>query len=214
MTKPDRWWTLICSRHDSRFQAIYKAIHKLTRCNADKCFMLYQYASQASALKGDAAEIGLYKGGSAKLIAKTLPHKTVYMFDTFTGIPPVNESIDRNVETSFKTSLKQIQDVMSDCDNATLHKGIFPQESSKCITDKHFCFVHIDCDIYQSTMDSLCFFYDRMTPGGIIMVDDYADNNLWPGVQKSVDEFMKDKPEAIIITTVNQCAIIKIYNTL
>jgi len=38
-------------------------------------------------VKGDVVEVGVYKGGSAKVIAKHFKDQKVYLFDTFNGFP-------------------------------------------------------------------------------------------------------------------------------
>ena len=60
-----------------------------------------------------------------------------------------------------------------------------------------FCFAHLDCDIYQSYKETLEFFYPRMTPGAIILLDEYNDPP-WPGCNRAVDEFLTDKPERLV----------------
>ena len=62
--------------------------------------------------------------------------------------------------------------------------------------------------IYKSTKDCLEFYYPRLSPGGVILCDDY-NSRTWPGVKKAVDEYFAVTEETIIQTTVNQCAIIK-----
>jgi hypothetical protein len=67
---------------------------------------------------------------------------------------------------------------------------------------------YIDVDIYQSTLDSLNFFYPKMLKGGFMFFDDYMGKNT-PGVKKALDEFLIDKKEIPIVTTVGQCVIVK-----
>ncbi len=63
---------------------------------------------------------------------------------------------------------------------------------------KHrFCFIHLDCDIYQSYRDTLAFFYPRITSGGIILFDEYNDPP-WPGCNRAVDEFLSIKRETLV----------------
>jgi len=47
-------------------------------------------------IHGDLAEVGVYKGGSGKLICKTNTEKVLHLFDTFEGIPKVDE-IDKSL---------------------------------------------------------------------------------------------------------------------
>jgi hypothetical protein len=56
-----------------------------------RLYMLQQCVIYTKDVEGDVAEFGVYKGGSAKLIAHTLAHlhtdKKLWLFDTFEGLP-------------------------------------------------------------------------------------------------------------------------------
>jgi len=67
-----------------------RQISGFTLVDKVRCFMIYQYAQQVTNLPGDVAEVGVYKGGTARLLAKTFERtgKTVHLFDTFSGMPP------------------------------------------------------------------------------------------------------------------------------
>src|SRR5207244_2320137 len=47
--------------------------------------------------------------------------------------------------------------------------------------------LHLDGDWYDSVKVCLAHLYDRVSPGGIIQIDDYGH---WQGARKAVDEFM------------------------
>lgn len=192
----------------SELIAIYEQIKEHTVVSKNRCLMLYQLLRHASHLQGDAAEVGVYRGGIAKLIAKTAPHKNVYLFDTFSGLPAVSEEINTHNKRFNDTSLRSVKSLLRDCPNVTFYQGTFPDTAS-AIKDKNFSFIHIDADLYKSVKDYLEFFYPRLVKGGVIVIDDY-DSWAWPGVKKAVSEFLADKAEYPIITTEIQCAIIKL----
>jgi len=188
------------------FKRLYAEIKGKTLVPVDKCFMIYQFARIAGNKEGAFAEIGVYKGGTAKLTAHACPDKPIHLFDTFEGMPDSNESIDYHKKGDFAdTSLSSVQSFMSDCPNAYFHPGFFP-DTAETISGEYFSFVYIDTDIYQSVMDCLVFFYPRMVTGGIMVFDDYE----WPycqGVEKAINEFFADKKEIPVITARHQCAI-------
>ncbi len=64
--------------------------------------------------------------------------------------------------------------------------------------------MHLDVDLYQSTLDSLNFFYHIMLPGAILVSDDYLMDST-PGVKQAFDEFMKDKPEVLVDSGLKSC---------
>ena len=191
------------------FNALYEQIREHTVVSKNRCFMLYQLLKYAGHLVGDMAEVGVYKGGTAKLIAKTVPHKNVYLFDVFSGMPQTCKEIDMHKEKDFNdVSLGSVKSFLRNCPNVNIYHGIFPETASP-IKDKNFSFVYIDADLYKSVKDCLEFFYARMIRGGVIVLDDYG-SCACPGVKKAVSEFLVGKKEYPIITTEIQCAIIKL----
>ena len=176
----------------------------------DQCLLiLWQFANSAVSLNGHVAEMGVYKGGSAKLLAKAFgrdAEKNVFLFDTFCGMPEIDPRKDLNREGDFSdTSLESVQEFLIDCPNVVLYKGLFSDTLGN-VADKTFCFVHIDCDIYQSVQECCEFFYPRMTRGGYMIFDDYVHI---PGVKRAIDEFFSDKIESPILIPRSQCLVIK-----
>lgn len=150
------------------------------------------------AIDGNFAEVGVANGRSAKVIADFVSDlKTLYLFDTFEGIPYHDKEKDnfhRKGDFS-KCTFSNILKVFEGYKNkVSIIKGIFPQTASFLCADK-FCFVNIDVDVYQSTKDCLNFFYPKVVGGGfIIFLDDYLHPNC-EGVRLAADEFLNDKSE-------------------
>jgi O-methyltransferase len=67
--------------------------------------------------------------------------------------------------------------------------------------------VHLDADLYESTMAGLEFFYPRMPPGAILICHDYLSSE---GVNAAFGEFFADKPEPVIELTGYQCLVVKV----
>ena len=54
--------------------------------------------------------------------------------------------------------------------------------------DNKIALLHLDMDIYSSTKFALNKLYKKMSPNGIILIDDYSTVE---GATKAVDEFLK-----------------------
>ncbi len=174
----------------------------------DKLEVIRELAESARQLPGAAAEVGVYKGGSAHLIASTLPDKKVYLFDTFTGMPFQGETDLHQVGEFADTSLVSVLLALTGLNNVVLLPGIFPDETGHVVALQSFCFVHLDADQYRSTADALRFFYPRLEPGGFIVFDDYGWRNC-PGVKTAVDEFFAERNEKVISKAAHQAYISK-----
>jgi O-methyltransferase len=174
----------------------------------DDAYYIYSVTRATAKISGDIAEVGAYRGGSSKLICEAKGDRTLHLFDTFEGLPELTAHDDAGefYPGLFKTGLDEIKAYLTAYKNVHFYKGLFPETASP-IQDKNFSFVHLDADLYKSTLDSLEFFYPRMNRGGIIISHDYHSS----GVRAAFDEFFKDKPEALVkLFTGRQCLVVKI----
>nr|WP_321407400.1 TylF/MycF/NovP-related O-methyltransferase [uncultured Carboxylicivirga sp.] len=152
-------------------------------------------------IEGDLAELGVYKGETAKLIHHMLTDRKLYLFDSFSGLPKqvIREDCDGTVRPQTvkfdNTTPTEVTKYISGNGNIEIKEGVFPETTSG-LEDKQFAFVHIDADLYQSTIDALNFFYPRLNPEGCIIIHDY--NHNWEGVKKAVDEFEATIPECFL----------------
>jgi hypothetical protein len=167
--------------------------------------MIFSLAKTKSVASGDFAEVGVYHGLSADVICRAKGERTLWLFDTFEGLPEVGAHDPLFAQGTYRGSLEAVKNRLASWNGVHLVKGLFPQ-SAEPIRDKIFAFVHLDVDIYESTRESLGFFYPRMEKGGIILSHDYGQA---VGVKKAFDEFFAGKPERIIELPMSQCLVIK-----
>lgn len=163
-----------------------------------KLFHISELLKSVSNLRGDVCEVGVYRGGTAKIISENIKECNLFLFDTFEGMPYYDPGKDKDwgIGTFNNTDFDTVSKLFQSKENVKLFKGIFPSDTSHHIKDKVFKFVHLDVDNYQPYKECLEFFYKRMVKGGIILFDDY-DCQCCPGANKAVDEFFNDKPEDI-----------------
>jgi hypothetical protein len=166
---------------------------------------VYTLAQQQRDVEGDYAEVGVYKGSSAKLICEAKGDKHIHLFDTFEGLPEVDEIDKRFCKAMYSGGYQYTKDRLSGYSNVKIYKGLFP-ETGEPVKDRQFAFVHLDVDLYKSTKESLGFFYDRLVKGGIILTHDYGRSK---GVTKAFDEFCEDKPEDPVRLPMTQCMLVK-----
>ena len=195
---------------DSYFLSLFKKIRREKRIAQSfwELFNIYRLVQQTRKVKGDVVEVGVYRGGSAKLIAELKGGKSLYLFDTFEGIPQKSR-IDKHRSGDFKeTSHEDVERYLKNYKNIFVVKGVFP-DSANMIRDKKFSFVHLDVDMYKSTLDSLGFLYNKMSEGGVILSHDYNSKSC-PGVKKAFDEFFSNKKEPVVeLSATSQCLVIK-----
>jgi O-methyltransferase len=161
-------------------------------------------------LPGDTAEVGVWRGGSSRLISEHLFDKLHFAIDTYEGIPNSDSTMDEHLDGEFSNTDHNDVRKFIDQHNVCIVKGYFPDVINRFdLENRRFCLVHIDGDTYRTTIDSLNFFFPRMVSGGVMIFDDYEWGRC-PGVKKALDEFTKDIVEDIEVTAPCQCIIRKI----
>lgn len=198
---------------EAEFVSMYEAVRDHTLVDKVRMFMLYQTFLHTASLEGEVVEVGVYRGGTAKLFSlinkEYKLHKKINLFDTFGGMPTTSTEFDLHEEGDFSsTSLEMVSEYLKDFQGVKLTKGFFP-ETGAHLKDTVFSFAHVDVDIYQSVHDCCEFLYPRMVHGGIIMFDDYGFVSC-PGAKKAVDEFFASKKEKPIYLQSGQCMVVKI----
>ena len=158
-------------------------------------------------IPGEFAEVGVYKGGSAKIISAANKTRRLFLFDTFEGIPSVCSHDDPLFQKGmFSAKYEEVLEYLKCEKNLVIHKGLFP-DTAKGLESSTFAFAHIDVDAYESIKSCLKFFYPRLSYGGVLLVHDYIDH---PGVRKAVDEFFMPYKIPVFETYGTHAMIVKI----
>lgn len=199
------------SQEDTRGIDLIKRVKEETEMLlADQeAYLIYITAKKTEKIEGDIAEVGVYRGGSTKIIREATTKRSLYVFDTFDGLPELSTEDDRRQfqKGDYSASLESVKKYLKNYSNIYFYKGKFPYTAGP-IKNKIFSFVYLDVDIYESTIKSLEFFYPRMSKGGIIISHDYPSSE---GVKKAFSEFFENKLEIIIEPFgTDQCLVVKI----
>jgi O-methyltransferase len=164
-------------------------------------YSLWSQARRVAGRPGAFAEVGVYRGGSARILCEVKGSAPLHLFDTFAGMPAVNPATDGDFHQGDfgDGSLADVQAYLAGYPGVLFHPGFFPATAAGMAErDPVFQFVHLDVDLYQSTLDGLQFFYPRLAPGGLLISHDYGNPTV-PGVRRAFDEFMRGKPEPLVL---------------
>ena len=178
---------------DPEFISIYNGIvpgHTLV--DKYRCFELWSLGKQMQAVEGDVLEVGVWRGGTGAVLAKSVQGsgKTVYLADTFTGVVKAGERDTRYVGGEHAdTSLPIVEALLKSfqLENTILLQGIFPEDTGHRVNGK-VAMLHCDVDVYQSAKDVVDWVLPRLSPGGVIVFDDYGFTSC-EGVTRLVNEY-------------------------
>jgi hypothetical protein len=195
---------------DPDFMETYGQVSGRSLLHIGKCYMLHSLVRHVSNVYGAIAECGVYKGGSAYVIAKArTSQKRLFLLDTFTGLPPGDPSKDNRYVAGgefSETSEEEVSKLLSPFPNIEIRKGLIP-ETLQDLKSLLFSFVHIDLDIYTPILESLKFFYPRMAAAGVIVLDDYGSEEC-RGAYLAVEEFCASIGKRPLVLQTGQAMII------
>jgi O-methyltransferase len=198
-------------KFDEEFLSTINELTSLLLLDIDEAFTIWSSIKETKDLEGDIVELGVYKGGSIRLMAKahefeTGINKRIIGFDTFEGIPLQTGNGDEKFlgflsDVSFEDIIKTMPNCVS------LVKGIFPESATQANIEK-ISLAHLDADTYKSTFDGLNFVWPKLAKQGRIILHDYNSQGC-PGVKKATDEFLQDKNVIAIEIAESQILLIK-----
>jgi O-methyltransferase len=163
---------------------------------------------------GDIVECGVWNGGSAAIMGLAHigsgngRHRRIWLFDSFQGVPPATERDGPVERRSYfegwnKGDVSKVKQVFTKLGLSLDDVEIIPGWFNDTLRSSHveqIAILHIDADWYDSVKLVLDVFYDKVVPGGFIILDDY---NTWEGCNKALNDFLMERHlEGMVITEV------------
>lgn len=194
------------------FGPLFQRMRPHTRVSRERAWILYSLARQALALDGAFYEAGVFRGGTALMLAELLRaaggSRELHLFDTFAGMPATDAKRDLHKAGDFSdTSLDTVRAGVGADAFIHYHPGFVPATFAGREADR-IAFAHVDLDIYQSILDACEFIYPRLLPGGFMVFDDYGFMSC-PGARQAVDEFFADRPEVPLVLPTGQAVVFR-----
>ncbi|MEM9200327.1 MAG: TylF/MycF/NovP-related O-methyltransferase [Actinomycetota bacterium] len=155
----------------------------------------------AEDIPGDLIETGVWRGGVTILMRGMLEawgdaDRHVWVADSFEGLPAPNVEAypdDEGHDLSGVATLMVGADIVRANferyglldDRVRFLEGWFADTLAPAPIEQ-LAVLRLDGDLYESTMDALVPLYDRVSPGGFVIVDDYG---AWEPCRKAVHDF-------------------------
>ncbi|MEO8123341.1 MAG: TylF/MycF/NovP-related O-methyltransferase [Burkholderiales bacterium] len=176
-------------------------------------------ARAASHLAGDFVECGVNKGFLSSAIMELLDWdthgRTFYLMDTFSGLDERYVSaaerargvLGRNKGDFYTRSVEAVEANFSEWKNVRIVVGTIP-ETLPQVESQRIAFLHIDMNCAPPEVAALDYFWDRLSPGAFVVLDDYAYKNF--ELQKAaMDELAERRNVAILSLPTGQGLLIK-----
>ncbi len=212
---------------DTKAADIIRRVRPYTMTSPERLFSLIhavRYVSAAS-IPGDVVECGVWRGGSMMASALTLlecsdTQRELHLFDTFEGMSPptaLDVTVDGQTASDLLASPRT-----SDPESPWCYAGIDDVRAAMCSTGYPLERIHyvqgrvedtipgnvpariailrLDTDWYESTRHELEHLYPLLSPGGVLVLDDYGH---WAGCRKAVDEYLDAHGIKLFLTRVD-----------
>ena len=161
---------------------------------------------------GDLIETGVWRGGATIFMRGVLracgvTDRTVWVADSFEGLPepdperfPVEARVHRGpvMTKALKHLAVELDEVVRNFRayglldrQVRFLKGWF-RDTLPSAPIRALAVLRLDGDYYESTRDALVHLYDRVSPGGYVIVDDYGED-AWTYCRQAVDEFRRER---------------------
>lgn len=179
---------------DADFQRVYRAVKRNTFVDEWRCHELWTLVSELREIPGAIVEVGVWRGGSGAIMATRANAlgiaDKIYLCDTWRGVVKTGElDIYYSDGSHDNTSQEIVAELIGrlGLPNVELLQGVFPDETGDRVEADALRLCHIDVDVYQSAKDVFDWAWPRLSPGGLVVFDDYGFPAC-PGVTKFVDE--------------------------
>lgn len=195
---------------------IYAAVAPFTRTSIERIITLIQATKYVieNKIEGDFVECGVWRGGSMMAVAHILKHigdttRKLYLYDTFTGMPPPTEK-DMRYDGTFANDLLNATsintgntDIWCYADKTDVTKNLlstgYPESNLFFVEGKveetipqtmpdQICLLRLDTDWYESTKHELTHLYPKLVRNGVLIIDDYG---YWQGAKEATDEYFR-----------------------
>lgn len=187
-------------------------------------YMATEYVINAN-IVGDIVECGVWKGGSSMIAALTMRNlkstrRKIYLYDTYAGMTEptwFDESFD-STNPAFGYWKKNMSGVINKWCYSSLNEvrlnlfstgyprtklmfveGDVEKTIPKTMPRK-ISLLRLDTDWYKSTYHELNYLYPLLSPGGVLIVDDYGH---WKGARRAVDEYLKENKIRILLNRID-----------
>ena len=197
---------------DAGVRATIEFVRPYTMTSAERIAAVCDAARyiSRSGIAGAVVECGVWRGGSMMAAARTLLEerdtaRDLYLFDTFEGMTEPGaadvsifgaaaaEEYKLHPEGWCAASLDDVRESMQrvgyPSDRVHLVKGLV-EETIPGGAPQQIALLRLDTDWYESTRHELEHLFPRITPGGVLIIDDYGH---WQGARKAVDEYLQTR---------------------
>lgn len=171
-------------------------------------------AQQGLRLEGDFVECGVSRGGLSRAIMHYIDFNShtdrkFYLLDTYCGFPEDLKSIA--AASNLKDYSECYDDVVktfSPFPNTVIVRGRVPDTLPQ-VEARKVCYLSLDMNVAEPEIAAAEYFWDRMSSGAIILLDDYGFGPDYLRQKHAMDEFARSRGVSVLLLPTGQGIILK-----
>jgi SAM-dependent methyltransferase len=180
-------------------------------------------ATCAARLEGDFVECGVNRGFLSSAIMDYLnwdsSGKHFYLLDTFRGlderfVSPADKAsgaLEKNIKSLasgfYAQGIEEVRANFSEWKNISLIEGSIPETLPQVRAEK-IAYLHLDMNCSEPEIAAIQFFWDRLVPGAVVLLDDYAYYG-YLSQKLAMDKFAQEKGIKILSLPTGQGLLVK-----
>ena len=200
---------------DAAFWALHRRVAPFTMTSPERLVTVRDAAHYvvAANVPGAVVECGVWRGGSAMMAGLSLEEagdrRELWLYDTFEGMSEptaADRTYDGRPAADVLAAAESGSDVwagatLDDVRRNVLGTGVqdgdlhlIPGKVEQTIPAQapdEIAILRLDTDWYESTRHELQHLYPRLSPRGVLIIDDYGH---WQGARQAVDEYFAEHP--------------------
>jgi len=211
---------------EPEFERFMERCDSYTMTSRERMYSVFQaarYIARAG-IHGAVVECGVWRGGSSMMAALTFQaegdrDRRVWLYDTFEGMPePGAEDFGLHGEDAhaewWRNQRSEInewcyaprEEVTANLLGTGLRREQLElvegkvEDTIPARVPERIALLRLDTDWYESTYHELVHLFPLLSPGGVLILDDYGQ---WGGVRKAVDQYLDEQGIHLLLSRID-----------
>jgi len=205
---------------EPRFKAAFAAAVEGLCSFKDKRWRMHVLcwaATQAAQLEGDFVECGVGSAVYSTAVTHYLEFqrmtRSFYLLDTFVGVPleqltPEELTLRGKILYKHEETYDLVKKRFKDYPNVKLVQGMVPDTLSQVPSEK-IAYLSLDLNHIKPELEALQYFWDKLSSGALVILDDYANSILYASHVREYNRFAAEKGVVILTLPTGQGLILK-----
>jgi SAM-dependent methyltransferase len=177
-----------------------------------RVFVACWAAGHARSIPGDFVECGVNRGGMSRAVMEYIDfdkiNKKFYLLDTYCGIPAEMTRASPDLPFEYSECYEDVKQTFAQFTNVRVIRGIVPNTLSD-VDSERIAYLSIDMNCAEPEIAAAEFFWDKISAGGVIILDDYCYSEEYKLQNEAFDEFARHRNVRVLALPTGQGLLFK-----